>query len=161
LTPCPVPRIILREKLGRVFLYLDYNPPLETMKNLLLLFALLLTPQVVFAQDISGKLVASSSEMATWDTDVSSDRIEKLLLESVKKSNLRPFQKMRLNVILKTNIAPKLKQQLILDTTAKLLEAEKISEQEGEVVALVNWDEILAFIEKLLPLLIQLIGLFG
>jgi hypothetical protein len=33
-----------------------------------------------------------------------------------------------------------------------------VSAQSGDVVALVDWDAILAFLEKLLPLLLQLFG---
>lgn len=108
-----------------------------------------------------GPEVEVAVDTSSWDAMVTPDRVEKLLIEAVKNSKLRPFQKIRANIVLKTNFAPKLKQQLVLNTTSKLLEEGKISNDSGELVALVDWDSILDFITKLLPLLLQLIDLFG
>ncbi len=108
-----------------------------------------------------GPDVEAAVDTSSWDAMVTPDRVEKLLIEAVKNSKLRPFQKIRANIVLKTNFAPKLKQQLVLNTTSKLLEEGKISNDSGELVALVDWDSILDFITKLLPLLLQLIDLFG
>lgn len=97
-------------------------------------------------------------DFSAWDASVTSERVERLLVEAVKTAKLRPFQKIRANLILKTNFAPKIKQQMILEATSKLIEDGKVSTQTGDVVALVDWDSIFAFLEKLLPLLLQLFG---
>ena len=97
-------------------------------------------------------------DLSAWDASVTSERVERLLVEAVKTAKLRPFQKIRANLILKTNFAPKIKQQMILEATSKLIEEGKVSTQTGDVVALVDWDSIFAFLEKLLPLLLQLFG---
>lgn len=97
-------------------------------------------------------------DLSAWDASVTSERVERLLVEAVKTAKLRPFQKIRANLILKTNFAPKIKQQMILEATSKLIEDGKVSTQTGDVIALVDWDAIFAFLEKLLPLLLQLFG---
>lgn len=137
--------------------------------NLRFLFALLLffsfgvssvTAQV---PEPTPKIVSKASlvetlDFSAWDVSVTSERVERLLVEAVKTAKLRPFQKIRANLILKTNFAPKIKQQMILEATSKLIEDGKVSTQTGDVVALVDWDSIFAFLEKLLPLLLQLFG---
>lgn len=107
---------------------------------------------------VSKSALVETLDFSAWDASVTSERVEKLLIKAVETSKLRPFQKIRANLILKTNFAPKLKQQLILDATSKLIEDGKVSSQSGDVVALVDWDAIFAFLEKLLPLLLQLFG---
>lgn len=107
---------------------------------------------------ISKASLVETLDFSAWDASVTSERVEKLLIEAVKTSKLRPFQKIRANLILKTNFAPKLKQQMILEATSKLIEDGKVSAESGDVVALVDWDAIFAFLEKLLPLLLQLFG---
>lgn len=137
--------------------------------NLRFLFALLLlvtfNVSSVTAQvsEPTSKLVSKASlvetlDFSAWDVSVTSERVERLLVEAVKTAKLRPFQKIRANLILKTNFAPKIKQQMILEATSKLIEDGKVSTQTGDVVALVDWDSIFAFLEKLLPLLLQLFG---
>jgi hypothetical protein len=107
---------------------------------------------------ISKAALVETLDFSAWDVSVTSERVERLLVEAIKTAKLRPFQKIRANLILKTNFAPKIKQQMILEATSKLIEENKVSTQTGDVVALVDWDQIFAFLEKLLPLLLQLFG---
>ena len=38
---------------------------------------------------------------------------------------------------------------------------EGLVDEDGEVAAAIQWDQILSFIERLLPLILQLVSLFG
>lgn len=131
---------------------------------LLVLAILLFVPQLGFSQEAEKASNAiytnqvDALDFSTWDASVTPERVEKLLIESIKTAKLKPFQKIRANLILKTNFAPRIKQQLILEATSKLIEDGKVSTDSGDVVALVDWDAIFAFLEKLLPLLLQLFG---
>jgi hypothetical protein len=132
---------------------------LITLSVVLLLFSLGIAQSQEPTSVLTEKAqVVETLDFSAWDTSVTPERVEKLLIRSVETSKLRPFQKIRANLILKTNFAPKLKQQLVLEATSKLIEDGKVSAQSGDVVALVDWDAILAFLEKLLPLLLQLFG---
>jgi hypothetical protein len=51
-----------------------------------------------------------------------------------------------------------MKEQIILSATERLAEEKLIGDRDGEMVALVDWNAIFAFLEKLLPLLLQLFG---
>jgi hypothetical protein len=114
---------------------------------------------VAQGQDLPSKAqVVETLDFSAWDASVTSERVEKLLSKAIQTSKLRPLQKIRANLIINTNFAPKLKQQMIVEATSKLIEAEKVSSESGDVVALVDWDAIFAFLEKLLPLLLQLFG---
>ncbi len=131
---------------------------------LLVLAVLLFVPQLGFSQEAekASNVIYTNQvdalDFSTWDASVTPERVEKLLIESIKTAKLKPFQKIRANLILKTNFAPRIKQQLILEATSKLIEDGKVSTDSGDVVALVDWDAIFAFLEKLLPLLLQLFG---
>lgn len=131
---------------------------------LLVLAVLLFVPQLGFSQEAekASNVIYTNQvdtlDFSAWDTSVTPERVEKLLIESIKTAKLKPFQKIRANLILKTNFAPRIKQQLILEATSKLIEDGKVSTDSGDVIALVDWDAIFAFLEKLLPLLLQLFG---
>lgn len=131
---------------------------------LLVLAVLLFVPQLGFSQEVekASNVIYTNQvdtlDFSAWDTSVTPERVEKLLIESIKTAKLKPLQKIRANLILKTNFAPRIKQQLILEATSKLIEDGKVSTDSGDVVALVDWDAIFAFLEKLLPLLLQLFG---
>lgn len=131
---------------------------------LLVLAVLLFVPQLGFSQEAekASNVIYTNQvdalDFSAWDTSVTPERVEKLLIESIKTAKLKPFQKIRANLILKTNFAPRIKQQLILEATSKLIEDGKVSTDSDDVVALVDWDAIFAFLEKLLPLLLQLFG---
>jgi hypothetical protein len=91
-----------------------------------------------------------------WDAKVTGDRVEQMILKAIPQ--LKARQRLRANLIFKHNLFPRMKEQIILSATEKLAEEKLIGDRDGEMVALVDWNAIFAFLEKLLPLLLQLFG---
>ncbi len=99
------------------------------------------------------------------------DRILKQVETAIQDSDrLTDRRKARMLRVL--NRRPKVAQRVVDEVTARALDADLITfdyyqtrsdddDEEGKVRARVDWDSIIAFIERLIPLIVQLIGLFG
>ena len=87
--------------------------------------------------------------------------IEKAVIEAAEKSNLGRFQKARIERIMTGRFRPIAKKNITDRVTAALLAEEMIVASDSGVEFAVDWESILAFIERLLPLILQLISLFG
>lgn len=97
--------------------------------------------------------------MKTFD----SGTLESAILEAVNKSDkLNRFQKNRLERIMTTNWRPNVKKAITDRVTNSLLAEEMlIVSDNGTVTPMFDFDGLLAFLEKLIPMIISLIGLFG
>lgn len=89
--------------------------------------------------------------------------LESAILEAVNKSDkLNRIQKNRLERILTTNWRPRVKKAITDQVMNSLLAEEMvIVSEDGTVTPMFDFDGLIAFLEKLIPLIVSLIGLFG
>ena len=89
--------------------------------------------------------------------------LEKAILTAADKSTkLSRFQRNRLNRILTTNLRPNAKKEITDRAMTELMAVNMlVVNNDGTVEPLFDFDELIAFLEKLIPLIITLIGLFG
>lgn len=114
--------------------------------------------------------VAASTELTAVDRvfatdDVSTHAVR--TLDEVKKAiseseQLRPLQKNRL---LRRLSRPWVAQRVTDEITVRAMAAGYVTvsldEDGGDATVLVDWEGLAEFIERILPLIIQIIGLFG
>ena len=99
------------------------------------------------------------------------EEVKAAILEAIDNTNaVGRFQKNRIRRILNSPVRPIAAKRITDEVSARLLGAEMLVVIEavsgaGEVVYSIekaaDWNQILAFIERLLPLILQLISLFG
>lgn len=85
------------------------------------------------------------------------DQFRRVLLTAIGDSDLRPMQKtrMRMWVWFNPHRLPDLEKAVLREAIAQ----QQIPE--NQFLENVDWDALLAFIKELIPLIIELIGLFG
>ena len=92
------------------------------------------------------------------------DRTMELVREAVRDSDLRPRRKARMLRLLKY---PSVQDRVKMFVTGSAIDAGEIDTQiivmpDGSIaMPAIDWDNLLSFIERLLPLILQLISLFG
>lgn len=89
--------------------------------------------------------------------------LESAILEAVNKSDkLSRIQKNRLERIMTTNWRPRVKKAITDQVMTSLLAEEMlIVSEDGVITPMFDFDGLIAFLEKLIPLIVSLIGLFG
>ena len=89
--------------------------------------------------------------------------LESAIIQAANKSDkLSRIQKNRLERILTTNWRPRVKKAITDQVMNSLLAEEMlIVSEDGTVTPMFDFDGLIAFLEKLIPLIISLIGLFG
>lgn len=110
---------------------------------------------------VSEVVVASESDLLR----ATPAAVERALLEAIEKSDLRPLQKLRFRAIINTGLRPKVKQEILDTVTSQLIASDAIVIIEDGAVSAAyftqNWDQIIELILRFLPLLLELLKLFG
>lgn len=131
----------------------------------LILFVMLATfavgaiPQSVAAQD--GPAFAASSE--TVSASSFREEVAQGIVEKAEKSDeLTRFEKRRVRRVMNDRWWNQWRRDRVVDQVVKqLIQSEQVVVTPDGVQAAVDWDSVLAFIEKLIPLILQLVSLFG
>lgn len=92
-------------------------------------------------------------------TSAHSEMILDEVLAALGKSELSDRQKRVYARRLK--FRPRIREMILDEVVSQAYAEGLIDIEEGEVEAQVDWDGLIEFIERILPLILQLIGLFG
>jgi hypothetical protein len=117
---------------------------------------------------VEAETLVATTEAPT-DDDVETDgvvradslRVETAVLEAVERSNLRPLQKFRLRSLINSNLRPKVKQEILDTVTSQLIAADAITVTDDGAYFTQNWEEIIELILRFIPILLELLKLFG
>jgi len=82
---------------------------------------------------------------------------ETALLEALDKSDLRPFQKLRVRLALR--FRPEARTEMLGAVQMHCVMEGMVSES-GEIEAAINWQDLIDSLVKLLPAILQIISLF-
>ena len=89
-------------------------------------------------------------------------QIESLILQASEQSTtLDRRQKRRIERVMKSPFRRRAREKIVDDVTAQMLNEEVIIVTPEGVEMAIDLEGILAFIERLLPLVLQLLALFG
>jgi hypothetical protein len=87
--------------------------------------------------------------------------IQEAVVKAAEASDLSEFQKNRIKRIMKSPFRPIARRNITDRVTEALLAEEMLVVTEAGVEAAVDWEKILERIQKLLPIILQLIALFA
>lgn len=122
-----------------------------------------LAPAAVVTADVPAGAFAAISDDATLSVKAFRDEVAKSIVEQSEKSDkLSRGDKRRIARVMKGGWWNDARREKIIDATVQKMYAEQvvIVSPDG-VQAAVDWDGIITFIERLMPLILQLISLFG
>ena len=112
-----------------------------------------------------GSVEAAAVDRVFVESDVSQHHVKTLdeVKNAIKSAtSLRPIQKRRLlRRIDRPHVAQRVTDEITTRAMASGLVVIEYDEQANDAVAMVDWDGLIEFIERLIPLIVQLIGLFG
>jgi hypothetical protein len=128
---------------------------------LLLLLTLLISP--VFGQTIEEQLDSIEAAQSAPSIGPKIDRAEvaSMILQATEQSNLRPAQKNRIERIMKSRFRNAARDRIIDRVTQNLLDTGAVQVGPDGAQAAVDIKAIIAAIEKWLPVILQLLSLFG
>ena len=81
------------------------------------------------------------------------------VIKAIEASTLTDRQKAV--AIRKLRFRPRIRQLILDEVIAQGYSEGVILPGEGDAVALIDWEEFAKFLERIIPLIIQIIGLFG
>ena len=128
---------------------------------LLLLLTLLISP--VFGQTIEEQLDSVEAVQSAPSIGPKIDRAEvvSMILQATEQSNLRPAQKNRIERIMKSRFRNAARDRIIDRVTQNLLDTGAVQVGPDGAQAAIDIKAIIAAIEKWLPVILQLLSLFG
>lgn len=110
-------------------------------------------------------VAASTAEASGERPDVSVDRekIAAAIIEASRQSDMSRWKKRRVKRVMTSNRGrlKRAKEQAIDMAASEMLTAGVIVATQDGVEAAINFEVVLGFLEKLMPFILQIIGLFG
>lgn len=120
-------------------------------------------PRAEETAEVPSAAFAGLEEDATLSVEEFRADTARAIMDAAERSEtLSRGEKRRIQRVMRGGWFQEARKNRIIDAVAQRMHAEQlIAVTPAGVEAAIDWDSILAFIEKLIPLIIQLIGLFG
>lgn len=142
---------------------------MKTRTNWLLMFvaAIMLfavTTQTASAQETPQRAFAAAEADDVMSSKDFREEVAKGIVQAAQESdNLNRFEKRRIERVMKGRWWNASRKEAVLDHVVKTMVQERqVEVLPGDgVMAATNWDDIFGFIERLIPLIMNLISLFG
>jgi|GEM_PF-5927313 hypothetical protein len=125
----------------------------------LLLPVLLVSP--AFGQSIEENLASIEATAPAIGPKIDREEIASMILQANEQSTLRPWQKSRIERVMKSRFRNPARERMIDRVTQNLLDTNAIQVGPDGTMAAIDIKAIIAAIEKWLPVLLQLLSLFG
>lgn len=126
---------------------------------LLLLLTLLISP--VFGQSIEENLASIESTATASGPMIDRAEVASMILQAADQSDLRPGQKKRIERVMKSRFRSAARERMIDRVTQNLLDTGALEVGPDGTMAAIDIQAIIAAIQKWLPVLLQILSLFG
>ena len=125
----------------------------------LLLPVLFVSP--AFGQSIEENLASIEATAPAIGPKIDRAEVASMILQATEQSDLRPGQKSRIERVMKSRFRSAARERMIDRVTKNLLDTGAIQVGPDGTMAAIDIKAIIAAIEKWLPVLLQLLSLFG
>lgn len=125
----------------------------------LLLLFLFASP--AFSQSIEENLASIEATAPASGPKIDRDEVAAMILQATEQSDLRPAQKNRIERVMKSRFRSASRERMIDRVTKNLLDTGAVQVGPEGAQAAIDIQAIIAAIQKWLPVLLQILSLFG